>query len=417
MKTSLAHLPEAKRSQVEAIAELLRAEAPVEMVILFGSYARGDWVEDAENLYFSDFDLLAVVGTEKQAQDLALWSDLSQRARQIAGRTPVSLLAHDIKEINHEIRLGQYFFIDILREGVVVYTSRKYSLATPKALTPADRLELGLLNFRYWFASATEFWRGCGYYAGRGQTSHAAFLLHQATERYLHSALLVFTGYKPKTHDIEKLAGETAPLHASLAGALPRTEPEDERLFDLLKRAYIEARYSKSYRITFEELRILRERVLDLAARVRAACVEKLGSFCGPDKVGVLPEVPHPMDMGELPEAPAADDTSAFEAWREALMARSFERGEQQGFQRGEQHGFERGAQHGLERGELRGLAEALFTVLSARGITVDAAARARIEACADSAVLKDWLARANAIAAVDALFTGGPAGEPEGAR
>ena len=33
-------------------------------------------------------------------------------------------------------------------------------------------------------------------------------------------------------------------LHAALADALPRTEPEDERLFKLLKRAYIEARYS-----------------------------------------------------------------------------------------------------------------------------------------------------------------------------
>lgn len=149
--------------------------------------------------------------------------------------------------------------------------------------------------------------------------------------------------------------------------------------------------------------------MLDLAVRVRAACLEKLGSFCGPDKVGVLPEVPHPMDMGELPEAPVADDTSAFEAWREALMARSFERGEQQGFERGEQQG--------LERGELRGLVEALFTVLSARGVAVDLAARARIEACADTALLKDWLARANEIAAADALFTEEPAREPAGGQ
>jgi uncharacterized protein len=40
---------------------------------------------------------------------------------------------------------------------------------------------------------------------------HAACLLHQATERYYHAALLVFTGYKQRTHDIEalgKLAGE-----------------------------------------------------------------------------------------------------------------------------------------------------------------------------------------------------------------
>ena len=40
-------------------------------------------------------------------------------------------------------------------------------------------------------------------------------------------------------------------MHEALQGALPRTEGEDARLFDLLKRAYIEARYSKSYHITW----------------------------------------------------------------------------------------------------------------------------------------------------------------------
>ena len=43
---------------------------------------------------------------------------------------------------------------------------------------------------------------------------------------------------------------------------------EDRRLCQLLKRAYIEARYSRSYRITNEELAVLGERVKDLAAWV-----------------------------------------------------------------------------------------------------------------------------------------------------
>ena len=60
MKTSLEHLPEPKREQLAAIAALLQAEAPVDMVILFGSYARGDWVEDAETGYRSDFDVRSV---------------------------------------------------------------------------------------------------------------------------------------------------------------------------------------------------------------------------------------------------------------------------------------------------------------------------------------------------------------------
>src|SRR6187549_1278128 len=114
MKTSLDHLPEGKRGEIQAISALLQAGAPVEMVILFGSYARGDWVEDPENAYFSDYDILVVVAGEKLATDVSQWSGLSRQAQDVAGRTPVTVIVHDIKEINHEIRLGQYFFIDVL---------------------------------------------------------------------------------------------------------------------------------------------------------------------------------------------------------------------------------------------------------------------------------------------------------------
>jgi hypothetical protein len=54
---------------------------------------------------------------------------------------------------------------------------------------------------------------------------------------------------------------------------------EDERRFKLLKRAYIDSRYSRSYRITMEELATLGERVKDLAGRIERACRERIGSF------------------------------------------------------------------------------------------------------------------------------------------
>ncbi|WP_459874186.1 HEPN domain-containing protein, partial [Endothiovibrio diazotrophicus] len=108
-------------------------------------------------------------------------------------------------------------------------------------------------NFRYWFNSACGFWRGTRYFMNSGELAHAAFLLHQSVERYYHSVTLVFAGYKHKTHNIAKLAEMGAELHEALVGALPREEEADKALFDLLKRAYIEARYSKSYRISEEE--------------------------------------------------------------------------------------------------------------------------------------------------------------------
>jgi HEPN domain-containing protein/predicted nucleotidyltransferase len=403
MKTSLDHLPARKREQVTAIAAVVQANAPVDMVILFGSYARGNWVEDLGTGYFSDFDLMAIVEGEALADDLSLWSKISAQIRPYGGHIPVTLLVHDVRQFNHEVRTGQYFYSDVVNEGVLLYDSGRFKLARPKALTPAERLALAQRNFDYWYQSANEFWRGAGYYIARGLGPHAAFLLHQATERYFHAVLLVFTGYKPKSHDIQALAEQTAPMHPSLAGALPRSEPEDKRLFDLLKRAYIDARYSKSYRVTAGELAGMRDRVLDVAERVRKACGDKLTRFLPDSQLDELPAAPSLGDSVELPNLPDLADPKAVEAWRDAIVQMSQERGEQR-FREGEQLGEERGRQEGLREGAQQERARAILGVLERRGLVLSEAQVERIATCRDDAMLAQWWERAWSVESVEEL-------------
>jgi hypothetical protein len=42
-------------------------------------------------------------------------------AKPIGGRVPVTLLVDEIRQFNQEIRSGQYFYADILREGVLLH--------------------------------------------------------------------------------------------------------------------------------------------------------------------------------------------------------------------------------------------------------------------------------------------------------
>jgi predicted nucleotidyltransferase/HEPN domain-containing protein len=399
MKTSLDHLPEPKRAQLRDITAIFREAAPNSMLILFGSHARGDWVEDPESGYRSDFDLISIVETEKQAADLSLWHELERRAREVAGATPVTLIVHDIKFVNHEVRVGQYFFGDIVNEGVLLYDSRRFQLARPKALNKEERLALAQRNFTSWFDSASEFWRGCRYYASRNLLKHAAFLLHQATERYYHAALLVFTGYKQRTHDIEALGRLAGEQHALLANVLPKTEPGDKHLFDLLKKAYIDARYSMSYRITMEELSVLQERVLVLGERVRAACLEKIATFCGPEAVSkefpVLPQFQEPL-LSNLPPPPA--EPKEFAQWAQTLTELAEQRLREernQGRRDGLQEGEAKGRQEGRQEGEAKGRAADILLVLKTRGIAVPEEIEQRIAACPDPAVLSLWLTRA----------------------
>lgn len=280
MESSLDHLPEKKRAKLVAMAAKLRAEAPcVGMIVLFGSHARGDWVEDMETGYRSDYDLLVVVDTPEQAEDHALWARAEAAIRPFASPSPVTLIVHDIRELNWQIRRGQFFFAELWRQGVVLHDAKRFTLARPKAATPEERKELAQEYFDHWFTSAGEFFAGYEFYVGRKSWSIAAFQLHQATERYFAAALLVFTGTKPTTHDLEALSKLVSPLHPLLAEPFPRATAEDDELFKLLKRAYIEGRYKKSYRITADELAVLGARVRDLAARVEQACQEAIEGF------------------------------------------------------------------------------------------------------------------------------------------
>lgn len=46
MKKSLSHPPKHKREELKEIVSIITSMVEVEMAILFGSYARGNWVED-----------------------------------------------------------------------------------------------------------------------------------------------------------------------------------------------------------------------------------------------------------------------------------------------------------------------------------------------------------------------------------
>lgn len=398
MKTTVDHLPDDQQQKLQAITAVFTdpgVAIPVDMLILFGSRARGDWVDDQETGYKSDYDLLVVVESEKQVNDLTVWGELERKVRAIIEDTPLTFIVHDIKFVNKEIRVGQYFFGDIANEGVMLFDRRRFSLAKPKALNAQERLALAERNFSAWFDSASTFWRTSVYLRAQQRLKESAFLLHQATERYYHAAILVFTGYKQRTHDIELLGVQAGEQHALMVDLLPKAEPDDKHLFDLLKKAYIDARYSMSYRITAEELAELQKRVLLLADRVRAACLEKIATFCGED--AMRKDLPIPPTLSEpvlqnLPPPPT--DPQEFGKWAQSLSELAEQRAELR-WQQGKDEGRAEGFQAGEEKGKAEGLRDGILMVLRSRGMSIPAEVEGRILACKDIVLLSTWLQRA----------------------
>ena len=282
MKTSLESLSEKKQHQLRALAELIRKEAQVEMVILFGSFARGDAVEDPVGGYFSDFDVLVIVKSPSMVDKLDVWSTIEARAHAITKPTSLSLLVHDIKDVNEQLEKGFYFFSDIKKEGIMIYDSGRFQLAEAKERTLAERKTLAQMWFDQWFDSAVHFDETHEFSVGKGRYKEAAFLLHQATERFYHCALLVLTAYKPKVHNIEDLGKRAGDLHPALRNVFPRGTPEEDRLFKLLKHAYVDARYDPKFTITRQELESIAVHVRELRTRVEKVCRERIEAMESP---------------------------------------------------------------------------------------------------------------------------------------
>jgi predicted nucleotidyltransferase/HEPN domain-containing protein len=250
-------------------------------IILFGSYARGDWVEDPVGRYFSDYDLLVVVDREELTDVPEFWARTEEQLlEELASgrnlRTPVSLIYHSLDDVNEKLRLGRYFFMDIVRDGIVLFEEPGHPFAEPKPLTPAEALRESRDYFEEWFESAVGFFDTAKYAASQGRLKEAAFQLHQATERFYHCLFLVRTLYSPKTHNLNQLRQLAEAMEPRLKEVWPRATKFERRCYELLRDAYVKARYSRNYRISDEQLAWLSSRVELLKSLVRDLCEARI---------------------------------------------------------------------------------------------------------------------------------------------
>ncbi len=286
MKESIAHLPQRKRGELARITGIIRQTTPqAEMIILFGSYARGDAVEDVTvegnttYEYSSDFDILVIVKSKALADNLDLWYQLEDEAGKLPVQTPVKIIAHEINFVNNKLKKGQYFFSDIKKEGIILYDSKKFELAQAKELTPKERLGQAKKDFKQWFNKANGAYRGYEMYLKESDYNWAAFMLHQAAEAFYGTVLLVYTNYKPKTHDLDTLRRLTANHDPAIFTVFPlRTKQERDR-FDKLRQAYVGARYHDDYVITPQQLKYLARCIELLGDQTETSCDTKMKTF------------------------------------------------------------------------------------------------------------------------------------------
>ena len=258
MNNNLDHLPASRQDNLAHIVTILRDEfeqvtgfatgkrkhGRIVKIILFGSHATGKWVNDPAHGYISDYDILVIVNSREMVEEYKIWHIAEDRIA-LRVRQPLNILVHTLEEVNDALINGQYFFTDIKREGIILYETGNRELAKAGNLTPEEYKVIAEKYYAQWFESAGEFLIDYNSCLKRGSFSKAAFELHQATERYYSCLLLVLTNYKPYTHNLTPLNSLAISQDERIAEVFPQENKIQRRRFQLLKNAYIDARYSE----------------------------------------------------------------------------------------------------------------------------------------------------------------------------
>ena len=133
MRQDLDHLPAIQQAELAIVCRTLldafavatagatqpwKRNGLIRKIVLFGSYSRGDWIDEAASGYQSDFDILVIV-SHKDLTDVAeYWyvaEDKIQRDPAVA--RPVNIIVHTLDEVNQGLARGEYFWVDIARDG------------------------------------------------------------------------------------------------------------------------------------------------------------------------------------------------------------------------------------------------------------------------------------------------------------
>jgi predicted nucleotidyltransferase/HEPN domain-containing protein len=303
MRTDLEHLPTQKQRELERVVQFIFEEfddalalakhewkkrGRIEKIVLYGSYARGGWVDEPHTAkgYQSDFDILIIVNDKRLTDRIDYWLKLEDRLnRELAItqglRTPVNFIVHSLQEVNDGLAHGRYFFIDIRRDGIALYQFDNSDLHVAKPKTADAALTMAQEYFQEWMPAASGMLETANFSSQQGRLKDAAFLMHQATERLYHCVLLVMTFYTPHVHNIGFLRTQAERLDRRLVDVWPRERRVDLAAWEKLKEAYVKARYSKHYQISEEQLNWLAKRVEELGAVVHTICTERLSTLEG----------------------------------------------------------------------------------------------------------------------------------------
>ncbi len=173
------------------------------------------------------------------------------------------VVVHSAEAVNSGHNEGNPFFTTLWRRGVALYDSARIAFAIPNESKVSNWLRAGKRS-----RLAQSFYETACDSARNARYESAMFMLHQSAELNCANLLDRCLGYKSTTHNIKKLFALTENITPEIINLFPRSTVEENELFELLHRAYLDARYKDYHAVSPAKVLVLINRLKRLNALV-----------------------------------------------------------------------------------------------------------------------------------------------------
>ena len=270
MITTFDNLPP---SLVTPLAQLIQKIATAlhpEKIFCYGYRTSNylDWSSFKEDTGYQEtikatFDLLVISSNDNNQADHEILQKIDLMATSVD--CDVTAVGQSLDAVNELIAKNSRFLTTIYHKAVLVYNAGNSTLITPPAApsyeTTKSKLET---TWNKCFCTAERFYKTACFCLDNGWNEKALFDLHQATQHTCMALLRIYTGYRSTTHNLSRLLALIENFSFVPSTIFPCSTEEETALFNLLNKAYSDARYKEDYSIPTDLANLLKKRVQQL---------------------------------------------------------------------------------------------------------------------------------------------------------
>ena len=263
-------LTESFKDQERKLTQTILESVPADSIYLLGSTLA---TRRTESIFMTDapscrqvghYYILVLVSDE---QDVNVVQDtIENRCR---NWIPVTAMVLRTSIFNTWFAEGHRFAHTVCKIALLLHGSKP---SIPTAAEPPGEEMIQQQNqslYTEGHNKVTEFIAGTELYMIRKQTKMAAFMLHQAAEQALHTMFHIHTGMYLNTHSIDKLIRYSSMVCYQLPEIFPKNNEKNERLFQLLQKAYVGGRYKVEYEIDMMDLESIMVQIKKLKGMIQ----------------------------------------------------------------------------------------------------------------------------------------------------